>query len=64
MNMENLSKFYIDGVWSQPNSGTTMPVLNPATERQVGVVALGTAADVDAGCGCGQPSLCQLFPNH
>ena len=46
--MENLSKFYIDGVWSQPNSGATMPVLNPATERQVGVVALGNAADVDA----------------
>ena len=48
LKMENLSKFYIDGVWSQPNSGATMPVLNPATERQVGVVALGNAADVDA----------------
>ena len=48
MNMDNLGKFYIDGDWSVPNSGATMPVSNPATERQIGVVALGNAADVDA----------------
>jgi aldehyde dehydrogenase (NAD+) len=48
MNMDNLGKFYINGDWSAPNSGATMPVSNPATERQIGVVALGNAADVDA----------------
>ena len=45
--MENLSKFYIDGKWVDPISDQTMPVLNPATEEQIGTVAMGNAADVD-----------------
>ena len=47
MNMENLGKFYIDGSWIAPKSSLAMPVLNPATELQIGSVALGGAADVD-----------------
>ena len=47
MNMENLGKFYIDGSWTAPKSSLAMPVLNPATELQIGSVALGDAADVD-----------------
>ena len=47
MNMENLGKFYINGVWIAPKSSLAMPVLNPATELQIGSVALGSAADVD-----------------
>ena len=47
MNMENLGKFYIDGSWIAPKSSLAMPVLNPATELQIGSVALGNAADVD-----------------
>ena len=47
MNMENLCKFYINGAWIAPKSSLTMPVLNPATELQIGSVALGGAADVD-----------------
>lgn len=45
--MENLRKFYIGGEWVDPNSSATMPVLNPATEEQIGTVALGNSEDVD-----------------
>jgi aldehyde dehydrogenase (NAD+) len=45
--MENLQKFYINGEWVAPLSSDTMPVMNPATEAQIGTVALGNAADVD-----------------
>ena len=45
--MENLQKFYINGEWVDPLSDTRMAVLNPATEQQIGTVALGNVADVD-----------------
>ena len=45
--MDNLQKFYIGGQWVAPASDATMPVLNPATEAQIGSVAMGDAADVD-----------------
>ena len=45
--MKNLSNFYISGQWVNPISEASMPVLNPATEEQIGTVALGNAADVD-----------------
>ena len=45
--MENLQKFYINGEWLNPLSDATMAVLNPATEQQIGLVALGNDADVD-----------------
>lgn len=45
--MDKLLKFYIDGAWVTPHSADTMPVLNPANERQVAEVALGNEADVD-----------------
>ena len=45
--MDNLQKFYIGGQWVAPASDATMPVLNPATEAQIGSVAMGSAADVD-----------------
>ncbi|MDB2452102.1 aldehyde dehydrogenase family protein [Planktomarina temperata] len=43
----NLGKFYIAGQWVAPRSQANMPVLNPANERQIGIVPLGDAADVD-----------------
>ena len=46
--MKNLSNFYISGQWVNPISEASMPVLNPATEEQIGTVALGNAADVDS----------------
>jgi len=45
--MRNLTKFYIGGNWVEPLSSATLPVLNPATEAQIGIVAMGNAADVD-----------------
>lgn len=40
-------KFYIDGAWTSPANGKTLPVVNPATEEPMYEVALGGAADVD-----------------
>ena len=45
--MKNLNKFYIDGSWVTPNSSQTMVVLNPATEMQIGTIALGNEIDVN-----------------
>ena len=45
--MKNLKNFYIDGRWVTPNSTTTLPVLNPATEEQVGTITLGNVTDVN-----------------
>ena len=46
--MERLSQFYIDGKWVNPISDLRMPVMNPATEKQVGTLALGNKQDVDS----------------
>jgi aldehyde dehydrogenase (NAD+) len=45
--MKNLTKFYINGAWVEPNSTATLPVLNPATEQQIGLVAMGNETDVN-----------------
>ena len=45
--MKNLKNFYIDGRWVTPDSTTTLPVLNPATEEQVGTITLGNVTDVN-----------------
>ena len=45
--MENLKNFYIDGKWVTPTSQIRFPVLNPATEAQIGKIILGNTADVD-----------------
>jgi aldehyde dehydrogenase (NAD+) len=45
--MTDCLKFYIDGAWTSPANGKTMPVVNPATEEVLYEVALGSAADVD-----------------
>jgi aldehyde dehydrogenase (NAD+) len=42
-----LDEFYIDGQWVVPQSSVTLPVLNPATEEQIGTVAMGNVQDVD-----------------
>ncbi len=46
--MYDLTKFYIDGAWVEPRSKRELDVINPATEKAIGKVALGTAEDVDA----------------
>ena len=45
--MKNLKNFYIDGKWVTPISQIIFPVLNPATEAQIGKIILGNTADVD-----------------
>ena len=45
--MQNLNKYYIDGVWVTPSSDTEFPVMNPATEQQIGVITLGNEDDVN-----------------
>ena len=44
----DLTKFYINGAWVQPDSTREFPVLNPATEAQIGTIILGNKADVNA----------------
>lgn len=46
--MREINKFYIDGQWTEPAELNLIDVINPATEKAAGQVALGSAADVDA----------------
>lgn len=46
--MREITKFYIDGTWVEPAELNLVDVINPATEKAAGQVALGSAADVDA----------------
>jgi len=45
--MYDFRKFYVDGAWVSPTSPRDLEVVNPATERPVGAISLGTAVDVD-----------------
>ncbi|WP_238009361.1 aldehyde dehydrogenase family protein [Dactylosporangium sp. AC04546] len=45
--MSHSTDFYIDGGWVAPLGPDRIEVVNPATEQVAGVVAQGTAADVD-----------------
>ncbi|MEK1867098.1 MAG: aldehyde dehydrogenase family protein, partial [Ensifer adhaerens] len=40
-------KFYINGSWVDPIVANDLEVLNPATEKPVAVISMGTAADID-----------------
>ncbi|MGV9482057.1 aldehyde dehydrogenase family protein, partial [Gordonia aichiensis] len=46
--MREITRFYVDGQWVEPTELNLVDVINPATEKAAGHVALGTAADVDA----------------
>ena len=43
----NLTKFYINGEFVDPSSKETLKIINPATEEEIGIVALGSTIDVD-----------------
>ncbi|MBN1629071.1 MAG: aldehyde dehydrogenase [Thermoleophilia bacterium] len=45
--MAQSNKLFIGGDWVDAESGKTFPVLNPATEEEIGQAALGGPADVD-----------------
>jgi aldehyde dehydrogenase (NAD+) len=40
-------KFYINGEWVDPVTQNDLYVLNPATEKPIAVISLGTAGDID-----------------
>ena len=41
------NKFFINGEWMEPDSRSTLEVINPATEEAFATISLGTAEDVD-----------------
>ena len=43
----NLTKFYINGEFTDPSSNETLGIINPATEEEIGIIALGSIEDVD-----------------
>jgi len=45
--MKNLKNFYINGQWTVPAINNDFPVENPSNEKQVGIITLGSALDVD-----------------
>ncbi|MBB3978240.1 aldehyde dehydrogenase (NAD+) [Rhizobium azooxidifex] len=40
-------KFYIDGKWIDPVKPNDLEVINPATEKPIAWISMGTAADID-----------------
>ncbi|WP_234189182.1 aldehyde dehydrogenase family protein [Shinella sp. NM-101] len=45
--MRNQRKFYIDGQWVEPLKPNDLEVINPATEKPIAVISMGTAEDID-----------------
>ena len=45
--MKNLNKFYIYGLWVNPISDKSLPVINPSNEEVIGCVFLGNDPDVN-----------------
>ncbi len=45
--MYDYRNFYINGKWVAPEVARTLDVINPATEKSIGVISLGSKADVD-----------------
>jgi len=41
-------QLYIDGVWREAEGGRRIPVVNPATEEEIGTVAHASLGDLDA----------------
>ncbi|WP_082916850.1 aldehyde dehydrogenase family protein [Pseudomonas sp. JY-Q] len=45
--MRDYREFYIDGQWVRPKGAREAEVINPATEKIVGLISLGTEEHVD-----------------
>lgn len=45
--MENATKFYIGGTWTEPSSARPHAVVNPASEAEIATINLAGAADTD-----------------
>ncbi|VFR53867.1 Aldehyde dehydrogenase [plant metagenome] len=48
---------YIGGKWQRPQSGKTIPVIDPGTGEEIGVIADGQAGDVDLAVQAGRAAL-------
>src|SRR5260221_11599393 len=44
--MHDYTKIYVNGQWVSPLGGTTVNIVNPATEQPAGRISLATSADV------------------
>lgn len=47
MTLPNLTKFYIDGAWVSPADAGSFSLIDPATENEIGQLAMGGPEDVD-----------------
>lgn len=45
--MYEFTNFYINGQWVLPERENTLEVINPATEQPMGIISMGSKADVD-----------------
>ena len=45
--VSNRTQFYINGKWVNPSTSAALDVINPATEKAIGTVAMGSQEDVD-----------------
>ncbi|MCI1002703.1 MULTISPECIES: aldehyde dehydrogenase family protein [Ochrobactrum] len=45
--MRNQRKFYINGQWVEPVKSRDLEVINPATEKPIAVISMGSSADID-----------------
>lgn len=45
--MYECTNFYINGEWVLPEQESTLEVINPATEQPMGIISMGSKADVD-----------------
>src|SRR6056297_914591 len=50
-------QFYIDGAWTDPNSGRDHHVIDPSTEEPCAVISLGGQADTDAAVAAARDAL-------
>ena len=47
MNMSNQRRFYIDGEWVDPVEPRNYEVINPATEKSIAIISLGSTDDIN-----------------
>ena len=46
--MRHANAFYINGEWVSPSSSAQLDVINPATERSIGKIAMGNSEDANS----------------
>lgn len=58
--MHDFRQFYINGKWTDPVEPHALDVINPATEKTIGKISLGSATDVDKAVAAAK----QAFPSY